>query len=226
MNSLSINCTWALRAPLHVGTGLSRGGYIDRLIRVDSNKAPFLPGDAIKGAIRMSAERLLRWLVPDAPMEDDDKSLPTNPVLRRIFQSSDNGVYYRFPPARRVGEHADESVSTYSSTAIEKESRTARNDTLRTTEISSRLDKFQLEFYAEGGDWSVPGSRDWNDALFLCAAIAATEAIGGKRGIGLGALILESPECSTPSLDFALLRQPEYISKLRDHLSAKEEASQ
>src|SRR5881397_143318 len=122
--NLAIQCHWKLLGPLHAGTGLSRGGYADRLIRRDADGNPFLPGDAVKGAIRMSAERLLRWLHPQFPIrEEEDKSLPTHPILRRIFQPDDSGVFYHFAPARRPD--CCESVPfTLATTSIDRKTRT------------------------------------------------------------------------------------------------------
>src|ERR1017187_2779010 len=99
MNSLEITCFWKRDGPLHAGTGLSRMGYADRLIRRNPDGQAFIPGDAVKGTVRMSAERLLRWLLPDAEAEKEDKSAPTHPVLRRLFQPDEYGVFYRFAPA-------------------------------------------------------------------------------------------------------------------------------
>ena len=38
------------------------------------------------------------------------------------------------------------------------------------------------------GDWRNPTSPEYQHVLYLAAALAATESIGGKKGTGLGRL--------------------------------------
>jgi len=201
MNSIVLSCTWKLEGPLHAGTGLSRGGGADRLIRRDQAGKPFIPGDSVKGTLRMSAERLLRWLHPDfARKEEKLKSLPTHSALIRVFNSNEHDVFYRFAPAAAV--HRNEPFHI-SSTAMDRESRTARSETLRTIEASSRLDEFSVRISGEGGDWSEAGSRDSLDGLLLAAALLAADSIGGKRGSGYGRLLVSdyaAEGCSWPDL--------------------------
>src|SRR4051794_299744 len=119
MSFITFVCFWSLEGPLHAGTGLSRGGFADRLICRRSDGTAFLRGDAVKGAIRMSAERLLHWLVPDAEPEDEDKSFPKNAVLRRIFQPDESALFYRFEQAWLRSESRE--PSRISSTALSRE---------------------------------------------------------------------------------------------------------
>lgn len=219
MNSMILTCTWKLDGPLHAGTGLSRGGYADRLIRRDPAGRPFIPGDAVKGAVHMSAERLLRWLLPDFEHKEEElKSVPTHPALQRLFNPDEQDVFYRFEPARAV--HRNDSFRI-SSTALDRDSRTARTETLRTIEASSRLDEFAVRIYGEGGDWSGSGSRDSLDGQVLAAALIAADSIGAKRGIGYGRLLVSdyaAAGCSWPDLT-----NPDTIDELWRHLQREAE---
>ncbi len=214
MSTLRIEWVWRLDGPLHIGSGLSRIGHADRLIRRDRDRRPHLPGDAVKGAIRMSAERLLRWLDSETGLEPEDKSLPSHPITRRIFNPSDEGAYYRFLPGELP---ANAAPFTISSTALSAESRVARTETLRTIEASSRLDQWLIKIEAEGGNWEDQESQDWKDCLFLLAAIVSADNIGGKRGSGFGRVALQDAPLSIggPSVD--RLRDESTILKISEH---------
>src|ERR1039458_4207656 len=104
MAAFQLTATWSFRSQFHIGTGLSGGGA-DRAVRKrtilrdddepdESTSAvvrgprtiPEVSGDAIKGAIRGSAERMVRWLIhPRELPEQEDNSWPRHPALRRIF---------------------------------------------------------------------------------------------------------------------------------------------
>jgi CRISPR/Cas system CSM-associated protein Csm3 (group 7 of RAMP superfamily) len=220
LKSLDLKCFWKLEGPLHAGTGLSRRGYADRLIRRDFNDRPFIPGDAVKGAIRMSAERLLRWLVRDARPELSDKSLPTHPVMERIFRPTDTGVFYHFGPARFRSEDEPRDSFLISTTALDAGTRIARDETLRTIEASSRSDEFEVVITAEGGDWS-PQSQDLRDGQFLAAALLATDCIGGKRGTGYGRLVVLDPSSSAAGISFSDLEKTEIVEGIKKYLESE-----
>jgi CRISPR/Cas system CSM-associated protein Csm3 (group 7 of RAMP superfamily) len=61
--SLSIDSAVLLRfeRSAHIGTGRSEGP-IDRAVRRDAEGEPYVPGSALKGALRMTAERLVQQL--------------------------------------------------------------------------------------------------------------------------------------------------------------------
>src|ERR1035441_1524932 len=62
MMPVKVTFTWKIRGSLHIGTGMSRLGDVDRIIRLDRQGEPAIEGEQLKGAIRGSAERLIRWL--------------------------------------------------------------------------------------------------------------------------------------------------------------------
>src|ERR1039458_4197280 len=84
MKDIEVKFHWKFAGPLHVGVGLSAAGYADRLVRL-LNGMPQIPGEAVKGAIRGSAERIARWLEGIEGAEAEDNSAPRNRVLQRLF---------------------------------------------------------------------------------------------------------------------------------------------
>ncbi len=179
MSGFKLEFTWVFDTPIHFGTGLSRSGFADRLIRLDANKNPYLPGDAVKGAVRGSAERLARWLGAPVKVEAEDHSLPGHPVLERLFRASDeNGRYYRFGAGRF--ERGGSNV-TFSSTAIDQKSGAAKDDTLRTLQAWSRGARFRIGIHGFQGDWEDPDSHDRAELLFCAARCSLPRESGARR---------------------------------------------
>jgi CRISPR/Cas system CSM-associated protein Csm3 (group 7 of RAMP superfamily) len=212
---LDINVEWLITGPLHIGTGLARAGYADRVMRVGRDGRPYLSGEAVKGSIRGTAERLVRWLVPSAPRELKDRSTPNHAVLRRIFQPDALGTpYYRFGSATESG--GAKAPATRAQTAIEPTTGSALNETLRVTEVwpSNALFKFHIRGFA--GNWNE--GRDRNDVLVLLAAVAATDSVAGRKGTGLGRITLRLLKTSVDGLDVAGLASVKMIERIQEHL--------
>lgn len=210
MNNLTIEFTWIVSSRLHVGSGLSRLGYADRCLQKDKEGIVRYSGDAVKGAIRHSAEAVLRWLIPGVPEEDNEDSAPPPGVLRRLFQSHESGKYWRFemPKVERLLGLA----TTYASTAIDPDSGVAKTATLRTRETWDK--GAQIRGRITG--FNIDTDADWADAMLLVAAIASTEQIGGGRGTGLGEVLLGSITVSEPgSFNLNALGDPEMIRRLQ-----------
>jgi len=220
VSNLTIEFTWIVSSRLHVGSGLSRLGYADRCLQVDDKGIVRYTGDAVKGAIRQSAEAVLRWLIPGVPEEDNEDSAPPPGVLRRIFQSRESGKYWRFemPEIERLSGMA----TTYSSTAINSQSGVAMTDTLRTKETWDR----GARVHGRITGFNINPHTNWADAMLLIAAIASTEQIGGSRGTGLGEVLLESINVSPPeAFDLNALGNPETIQRLQDLLHVDQQTA-
>jgi CRISPR/Cas system CSM-associated protein Csm3 (group 7 of RAMP superfamily) len=207
MNSVELNFHWTFTGPLHMGTGLSAAGYADRLVRL-VNGVPQIPGEAVKGAIRGSAERIARWLEGIEELEAEDNSAPRNRVLQRLFASGEKAAFYRFQGANFTGGGTKTRVSA---TAI-GENGVALDETLRTVEVWSRGADFEVVIRGYQGSWDDEQTDDWRDLLFLKAAIMATEGLGGKKGIGYGQLAC----CGLSGCE--ILSRTETIRMLREHL--------
>jgi CRISPR/Cas system CSM-associated protein Csm3 (group 7 of RAMP superfamily) len=188
MIELRLDWTWQLVGPLHCGSGMSRAGRADRLVQRDVEGKPVIVGDAVKGALRMSAEQLAAWLTgaPQRYQEDDSSPWLAEPVSRPLALVFGGEAIAHFQPARPIG-HAVQDVFT--STAIKGQTGTAEDQTLRT-----------IEFVAPGARFasSVSVSVDPADldviSTLLVSALAATEHLGAKAGIGWGAVKLETTE--------------------------------
>ncbi len=218
MPSLTINLLWRIdeNARVHIGNGLSRIGYADRCLQTSEDGKLRYWGDSAKGAIRQSAEALLRWLVPGVPPEKSD-SAPLCGAMTRIFQPDERGKLWRFGmPKTQVS--SQDVASTWSSTAIDKENGVARTGTLRTKEawsrgalLATRIEAFQLDL--------SNSSPDWLDAVFVLAAITATEQIGGSRGSGFGEVHLETLDVSESSLNGQPYANGDTVLALQKHLA-------
>jgi CRISPR/Cas system CSM-associated protein Csm3 (group 7 of RAMP superfamily) len=223
MNRIDLKFSWTFSGPLHVGTGMSRIGGADRLIRL-SGDTPYIPGEAVKGAVRGAAERLAHWLTPpDAPAEAprrDTDSTPRHPVLRRIFAPASawsGAAYYRFNPAKLSLE--TETIEL-ASTAINHDTGAALRHTLRLVQAVSAGACFKGAITAYAEDWSTPECQA--DLMFLCAALAATDAVGGKKGAGYGQVACVIQECGAGQgkvVDWCDLGKTCTIEMLQRHMS-------
>jgi len=172
-----------------------------------------IPGDAVKGAIRLSAERLLRWYVPSLSGEETDEEAPLcHSALRRIFASETgkNGpVRYRFQPA--VTNITNNDSFRTAATAINWHTGTAENETLRTTENLKTGAEFEVTITAAGL------SLIHGDLQVLTSAILLTTAIGAKRTSGLGQV-----QCEKLTIDGAKIEMSTLAGETIKHLQAEQ----
>jgi hypothetical protein len=258
MSGFQLTATWSFASSFHVGTGLSGGGA-DRTVRSreiirgdededdsesDDSKAdririPEITGEAVKGAIRGSAERIVRWLIHPRPLEEEkDNSIPRHPALRRIFacRLSSEHTLGALPPCQGLEGTAGRPPAAYrfsaprylgggrlcatASTAINPERGVAEESTLRVMQHWSAHAYFAVTIDGRGGEWDDISSRDYLDLVLLVAAFAATAQVGGKKGNGLGETAvgdLYLSPIAKPELDVAIL------AKLRTSLIAEVE---
>lgn len=192
MANMIITCVWKMTGPLHIGSGLSRAGDIDQMIRTDGNGKAVIPGDAIKGAVRQSSELLLRWLLhPQNLSYNFRDSFPDLPAIHRIFSPNEKGPFYRFSTPKL--EYTN--IMPISSTAIKRPENVAMDNSLRKIENVTPEAKVTIKIEGENGCWNDPKSNDYNDMLFLASAVAATESIGGNKGTGLGKIKITELIC-------------------------------
>jgi hypothetical protein len=228
MSDLIIRCLWKTERPLHLGTGIARAGYADRIIQLVHGK-PRIRGEAVKGAIRGAAERLSRWLDYKQGPEDADGSAPTHPVLSRIFAGLEEGpckCLYRFHPAQYEGKKDEPFL--FASTAINSFTGTAREETLRVIEAWPREALFRFEISGSGGNWHSAEQRDYWDAMFIVAAILCTGQVGGKRGAGFGTVRCQQLTIlvdGQPCFDSAQLAQEHTVERLALHLKKRGESA-
>ncbi|MEM5787079.1 MAG: RAMP superfamily CRISPR-associated protein [Syntrophobacteraceae bacterium] len=218
MDTMLLECIWTIEGPLMIGTGQSRAGYADSIVRTKSGEGtPIIPGDAVKGAIRQSAELLSRWLMNDGNSRShrmDDESFPNNPVVRRIFAPAYYEPFYRF--GCKVKEN--KGKMRFTSTAIEPDSGAAKDHSLRVQEIGTPLSAYTVTITGRGGKWSDPESTDSFDLVFLSAAVLSTEAVGGRKGSGFGRIKVSGMSCTINKVERELEWSAESLGHLREHL--------
>jgi len=198
MKRFELTAVWRVSGSLHIGTGLSRNGVADRIIRIGpSTGRPMVPGDAVKGAIRGLAERTVRWLAPTTEPEGRDDSVPKHPALRRLFRVQSGEALYRFFPAIHIKGGKPVSVA---GTSINPETGVARDETLRVLQSWSGGSTFRLRIEGRGGEWLDSNSRDYLDLILLLAALVSTDGIGGHKGTGQGAVTIEDLQLSPLAL--------------------------
>ena len=186
---------WRSTSPLHVGSGLSRPGVADSLVQRDREGNAVIHGDAVKGALRMSAEQIAMWMSPKELEERwyarQGNAKPRLWPLARLFDG-DAEAEARCTPARIV-EQADGKVDArararqvFAATAIDRDTGVARDQTLRKTEIVPQGLQLRASYTAFVAD-------DEADAIetLMLAALATVDSIGGKAGIGWGRVDLE-----------------------------------
>ena len=188
MKHLELSWTWVTESPLHCGSGLSRPGRADRLVARDGQGRPVIPGDAVKGALRMSANQVMSWLDCGEHYEDGETAEPKNRLLSALFggkhrgkDDAAGGCFVHFGPGVLEDKPPDDDkLLRLPSTAIDEQG-VARDDTLRVIEALPPGLCFRCTISAWLEDALVEPA-----CTLLVAALAATEAVGAKAGIGWG----------------------------------------
>lgn len=189
MAEIEVAWTWRSTSPLHVGSGLSRPGVADSLVQRDREGNAVIHGDAVKGALRMSAEQIVAWM--GAPQEERyaeaGNAEPRLWPLARLFGGD---AQARCTPARIVdsaeGKADAKARQVFAATAIDRGTGIARDKTLRKTEIVPRGLRLRASYTA-----SVANDEVDTIETLLLAALASVDSIGGKAGIGWGRVDLD-----------------------------------
>lgn len=205
--------SWQSTSPLHIGSGLSRPGVADSLVQRDREGNAVIHGDAVKGALRMSAEQIAMWMgAPQGELEEryarQGNAEPRLWPLARLF-GGDADAKARCTPARIVKQDDGKvdararARQVFAATAIDRDTGVARDQTLRKTEIVPQGLRLRASYTAFVANDEV----DAIETLML-AALASVDSIGGKAGIGWGRVALEKvtvevdgiPRCETEAV--------------------------
>lgn len=185
MSELVIDWEWALESALHCGSGVSQAGFADRLIQRDEHGRPIVPGDAVKGALRLSAEQIFAWLGnPQEEQAYGEISEPQHALLDALFGGAASA---RFEAARLQQDVAGQTMCL-PGTRINRTTGRADDDTLRTVEVLAPGAVFR-------GRCRLWASEDEERSLLrslLLASLLATESIGGRVGTGWGRIKVQS----------------------------------
>lgn len=191
MNTLRFTWKWQLASALHHGSGLSSPGYADRLIQRDGVGRPYITGDAVKGAIRMSAEALTH--LPGSGFDAADAAS----MIDLLFGATADA---HFEPARPTTQTANRTggARTIAQTSVDPKTGAALDNTLRKTEVLSKG-----RIVESGATFRLDGQDAENTAKlgkFFVFALAGTEWIGARTGAGWGAIKLtELIDLSNPT---------------------------
>ncbi len=176
---IAIEFSWRLEGPLHVGSGHAQPGVADRLIQRDETGRPTIVGDAVKGAVRMSAEEIAAWFGLDHGL-DDKSSKPKLPILSAVF---DSRARVRFGGAQLQPESLSKTT-VVAQTAIDQSTGVAQKTSLRQTEVLPHGAIFQSVIECDLEPDEAP-------FLLLLAALLATESVGAKSGVGWGRVAMD-----------------------------------
>ena len=185
MHQLSLTWTWVLESPLHVGSGMAEAGRADRLIARGPDGKPYIPADAVKGALRMAAEQVVGWLTGAQPEYiEGEPNEPRQLPLALCFGGSGT-IHYK-----RGSLENDVEPRCLSSTALDPSTGSALDNTLRIIEVVPPGACFRTGAIV----WAAESELDTLKSLLL-AALGACERVGGKAGIGWGRVRPENVRC-------------------------------
>lgn len=219
MQQIEVTWVWRTLSPMHCGAGLSSPGYADRLVQADESGTPLIVGDAVKGALRMSAEQVLAWLGYDsAPYQRSSYSGPAEPVHSVLSTLFGGRGRHHFTPGHLVDPTKWKKAVT-AATAIDRRSGRALDETLRYIESVAP----GAEFRCSCTWWIADRSMLEPSVTLFLAALAATESVGAKVGSGWGRVALAGPpDVSAPGSDFSIdIEAALDPQRLRDLLSSQ-----
>jgi hypothetical protein len=159
----------------------------DRLVCVDGEGKPYIRGDAVKGALRMSAAQVLEWLRRGRSDRSAIRSEDTGgAAYGRLFGGRGHA---HFEAGRLMNTH---HIRALASTAIDKESGVARDDHLRQVQIVDAGARFRCKC-----TWWVPDPLAEPVRTLAVAALLTTESVGGRAGVGWGQVRVVDGEGTT-----------------------------
>jgi hypothetical protein len=174
-----------------------------------------IPADAVKGALRASAEEIAAWL--DVPQQYP-KDAPAEPT-RYLFAALFGGAgQHHYSPAKLL-PRSSAAAFIIPATAIDPHTGTARTDTLRSIETIAPPARFECACQL----W-LETSIEQDAETLLAAALSATESIGAKAGIGFGRLRVEQLRRNGKPFDGSTVLSEQRIKALAAALEQKSPA--
>ncbi len=193
----AVELTIDIRSYWHAGGGRGAGAVLDAVVHRDPDGLPVLPGRHLKGLLRDALRRAEAW---------GWEGFETD-VTRRLFGGlvETDGTRYSEPGTLRVSdatlpaplvrwlagpgrEHQPALFRGLYATAVEHESGTARDKTLRGVEVTVPL---ALTARVEPIPGRVPPD-DW--PRLIERVLPLVEAVGAHRSRGLGRAVLRLAE--------------------------------
>ncbi|MGQ9569607.1 MAG: RAMP superfamily CRISPR-associated protein [Thermodesulfovibrionales bacterium] len=188
-----IRATIKFESDFHIGSGLGKEGYIDSLFVKDSNGNPVIPGQTLKGIIRDSCMRIANSF----GIKCSNNRKCTCHICE-IFGKPSRPGKYLFTPAYLKGGDEDKEYPVRKRTSIDKETGTAKEEALFSTEVAPKDLEFEFFIKPNPAYKSNPNKLELKlelNLIILKAGILWTREIGGNRRRGLGhcRMIIEEP---------------------------------
>ncbi|MCA1979133.1 MAG: RAMP superfamily CRISPR-associated protein [Thiobacillus sp.] len=182
----------------HVGSGRGRGTHLDAVVDRDESGLPYVPGRMLKGVLREAAERVANWC-PAAPAHaatltqlfgarpgDRSGEAPLEACAPGTLHVSDARLPAEVAKwlASEAGERYRERLfREHFSTAIDHETGTARESSLRGIEVAVPM-TLEAEIRVAPLDSAEGGFE------LLARALPLVRALGAHRTRGLGRVSL------------------------------------
>lgn len=173
-----IKATIRFNSDFHIGSGVGKAGYIDSLFVKDTDGKPVITGQTLKGIIKDSCTRIARSFGISC---DDNRKCDC--LICEIFGRESRPGKYLFTPARlkENGKDKEEEYPIRKRTSIDKETGTAKEHALFSTEVAPL--NLEFKFTIKPKPSKKPDSLE---KTLLIAGILWTREIGGNRRRGLG----------------------------------------
>lgn len=173
-----IRATIKFNSDFHLGSGFGKANYIDSLFVKDSQSNPTITGQTLKGIIKDSCKRIANSF--GIKCTDNRRCSPHCPVCQIFGKASYPGKYL-FSPAYLRTTAQDKDYPIRRRTSIDRESGTAKEQALFSTEVATKDLEFEFTITPR------PGNQfDEKEEILIIAGILWTREIGGHRRRGLG----------------------------------------
>ena len=203
---VKLSWRWTAASALHLGSGLAAAIGPDGLVARDDDGVPWIPRDAVKGALHLSAARVLGWQGADLEKLYHSDANGTGPPRRGLLHALFSGEGCHYYAGRANPDRPAPHVGRVSSTALNSDTGTAKRNTLREVEFVDRRASF-----VAGCEVYLPRHLADAATTLLVASLCATETVGADSGVGFGQVDLR---------DVVLLRADEK-AELVDWVSAQ-----
>jgi len=189
-----IKATIKFNSDFHLGSGFGKANYIDSLLVKDSEDNPAISGQTLKGIIKDSCRRIANSF--DIKCTGDRRCSANCPVCQIFGKASYSGKYL-FSPAYLKATTQDKDYPIRRRTTIDRESGTAKEKALFSTEVATK--NLEFEFMVN----MRPGNQfNEIEETLLIAGILWTREIGGHRRRGLGhcRIAIQEPQIDKEAL--------------------------
>ncbi len=193
-HNIRLDLTLCFKSKWHAGSGES-SFLTDRLIRMDAQDRPYIPGSTLKGVIRESCEKLSRTLGFPSPLdphkteEFSEAFAPLNTLqspVDRIFGNKYQSGNLFFRDARLEGEPPYRSLKEQTRICKYRKLGTARDQHLFSTQYAAPMTfKTRIDGYNDDLVCLYEGEPPFAYCL-LISGIMAVDRLGGDKSTGKG----------------------------------------